>query len=228
MRIAARGAAVLVIFIGVGVAIYLSRGKLAVLTPIDSSVEQIAGTIRSWGRWAVVGSLSLMVAHSFVPLPAELIAIANGVVGSIVTWTGAMLGAICAFALARWLGRRFVKAILPAQSAAALDDWTQEQGAPVLLISQFLPVVSFNLINYAAGLASVSWGTFLWTTGLGIAPLTFLMVWAGEQLISGRWMLALFLSAACVALTLLGYVITRRRKSRRADKFLHGDKNRSL
>jgi hypothetical protein len=48
-----------------------------------------------------------MVAHSFVPLPAEIIAIANGmvfgaVVGSIITWTGAMLGAICAFALARW------------------------------------------------------------------------------------------------------------------------------
>lgn len=233
MRIAARGAAVLVIFIGAGVAIYLSRSKLAELTPIDSSAEQIAGTIRSWGRWAVVGSLSLMVAHSFVPLPAEFIAIANGmvfgvVVGSIVTWTGAMLGAICAFALARWLGRQFVEAILPARSTAALDDWTREKGTPVLLISRFLPVVSFNLINYAAGLSSVSWWTFLWTTGLGIAPLTFLMVWAGEQMISGRWTLALFLSTACVALALLGYVITRRRKSRRADKLLHGDKNRSL
>jgi uncharacterized membrane protein YdjX (TVP38/TMEM64 family) len=55
----------------------------------------------------------------------------------------------------------------------------------------------------------------VWTTGLGIAPLTFLMVWAGEQMISGRWTLALFLITACVALALLGYVIARRRKPRR-------------
>ena len=213
------GAVLLAILICAGVAVYLSRDQLAEFIPISSSAEQIAANIRSWGHWAVVGSLSLMVAHSFVPLPAEIIAIANGmvfgaVVGSIITWTGAMLGAICAFALARWLGRGFVEAALSARSAAVLDDWTRENGTPVLLISRLLPVVSFNLINYAAGLTSVSWWTFLWTTGLGIAPLTFLMVWAGEQMISGRWELALLVSAACVALVLLGYVIIRRRKSR--------------
>ena len=213
-------AVLLVILICAGVAIYLSGGQLAEFMQIDSSAERIAATIRSWGHWAVLGSLLLMVAHSFVPLPAEFIAIANGmvfgvVVGSIVTWTGAMLGAVCAFALARWLGRWFVEAILPARSTAALDDWTRENGTPVLLISRFLPVVSFNLINYAAGLTSVSWWTFVWTTGLGIAPLTILMVWAGEWMISGRWELALLISATCLTLALLGYVITRRRNSRR-------------
>jgi membrane protein DedA with SNARE-associated domain len=108
----------------------------------------------------------------------------------------------------------FVEAVLPARYTAAIDDWTKEQGTPVLLISRFLPVVSFNLINYAAGLTSVSWWTFLWTTGLGIAPLSFLMVFAGEEMISGSWKLALLLITACVALALLGYVIARRRKSR--------------
>jgi uncharacterized membrane protein YdjX (TVP38/TMEM64 family) len=130
--------------------------------------------------------------------------------GTAVTWTGAMLGAILAFALARWLGRPFVQAVLPARHAAAIDEWTQKQGVAVLLISRFLPVVSFNLINYAAGLTPVSWWTFLWTTGLGIAPLTVLMVFTGEQMMSGRWKLALALIAACVAVSLLAFVIARR------------------
>jgi uncharacterized membrane protein YdjX (TVP38/TMEM64 family) len=37
-------------------------------------------------------------------------------------------------------------------------------------------------MNYVAGLAPVSWWTFLWTTGLGILPMTILMVWAGERI----------------------------------------------
>lgn len=191
-------------------------GKLSAIIPAELSAEAIADAIRSWGAWAMVGSVLLMVAHSFVPFPSELIAIANGMVfglvmGTMITWIGAMFGAILAFALARAFGRRFVEAILPARYAAAIDRWTEDQGVPVLLVSRFLPVVSFNLINYAAGLTSVSWWTFLWTTGLGIAPLTFLMVFIGEEMISGSWKLALFLISAFVAVAMLSYVIMRRK-----------------
>ncbi len=212
------GAALLALLLGGSVAFYWARGDLASILPVDLSAEQIADAIRSWGAWAIVGSVLLMVAHSFVPLPSEFIAIANGivfglVVGAIITWIGAMLGAILAFALARWLGRWFVESILPARYTAAIDHWSSEQGTSVLLVSRLLPVVSFNLINYAAGLTSVSWWTFLWTTGLGIAPLTFLMVFAGEQMISGSWTLALFLLSACVAFGLLGYVVAKKRRS---------------
>jgi uncharacterized membrane protein YdjX (TVP38/TMEM64 family) len=60
-----------------------------------------------------------------------------------------------------------------------------------------VPVISFNLINYAAGLTAISWWTFIWATGLGILPLTFLMVLMGDRLWSselGPW-LGLLLTA---------------------------------
>ena len=212
------GVALFAILVGGMAAFFLAGGDPTPIAAIGLSAEQIAETIRSWGAWAVIGSVLLMVLHSLVPLPSEFIAIANGivfgfVVGAVITWIGAMLGAILAFALSRWFGRRLVEAILPARYTAAIDEWTKEQGMQALLISRFLPVVSFNLINYAAGLTSVSWWTFLWTTGLGILPLTFLMVYAGEQMMSGRWKLALYLIAACVAVSLLAYVVARKRKA---------------
>jgi uncharacterized membrane protein YdjX (TVP38/TMEM64 family) len=215
---AVAGAALLALLLGGTTIFYLAGGDLRQLVSFDMTVDQIAQTIRSWGAWAVVCSILLMVAHSFVPLPAEFIAIANGIVfgivaGSLITWVGAMLGAVLSFALARWLGRWFVDAILPARYTSAIDEWASKQGVPALLISRFLPVVSFNLINYAAGLTSVSWWTFLWTTGLGIAPLTFLMVFAGERMMSGKWELALVLISACIAISLLAYVIARKRKT---------------
>ncbi len=211
------GLALLALLLGGLAAFYLVRGDLAPIMPFGLSVEDVVAKIESWGAWAVAGSLLLMVAHSFVPFPSEFVAIANGMVfglgmGTAVTWAGAMLGAILSFALARWLGRPFVHAVLAERHCAAIDEWTRKQGVAVLLISRFLPVVSFNLINYAAGLTPVSWWTFLWTTGVGIAPLTFLMVFAGEQMFSGGWKIALAAVAACVAIGLLAFVIARRRK----------------
>ncbi|MCL4802120.1 MAG: VTT domain-containing protein, partial [Burkholderiales bacterium] len=77
---------------------------------IDAHVGSLAETIRSWGRWGVAASIGLMIAHSFVPFPAEVVALANGMVygafwGTVVTWIGAMLGASAAFAVGRARGR---------------------------------------------------------------------------------------------------------------------------
>jgi uncharacterized membrane protein YdjX (TVP38/TMEM64 family) len=211
------GAVLIALTVGL-VVFYQLGGELVSVFLLGRSAAEIADQLRSWGTWAVAVSVLLMMAHSFVPLPSELIAIANGivfglVVGTAVTWVGAMFGAVLAFALARWFGRGFVETVLPARYTASIDEWTREQGTLVLLISRLLPVISFNLINYAAGLTPISWWTFLWTTGLGIVPLTFLMVFAGDEMISGRWMLALILIAACMAIVLLGYVVVKRRKS---------------
>lgn len=212
------GFLLLAILMGGIAAFWLTRGELPPILSLEWSAEKIAEEIRSWGPWAVIGSMLLMIAHSFVPFPSEFIAIANGmifgiVLGTLVTWTGAMLGAILSFALARWLGRPFVQAVLPARHANAIDEWAQKQGTGILLISRFLPVVSFNVINYAAGLTSVSWWTFLWTTGLGIIPLTSLMVIAGEQMLSGSGKTALFIIAVCIAISALWIAIVCRRRN---------------
>ncbi len=59
---------------------------------IDLSAEAIQARIKSWGIWGVVGSIVLMALHSFIPFPAEVVAIANGMVfgpiwGTLITWT---------------------------------------------------------------------------------------------------------------------------------------------
>jgi hypothetical protein len=134
------GVALLAILLGGMAVFFLAGGDPTPIAAIGLSAEQIADTIRSWGTWAMIGSVLLMVVHSLVPFPSELIAIANGivfgtVVGTIITWIGAMLGASLAFALSRWLGRRFVQAILPARHTTAIDEWTKDQGTQVLLVS---------------------------------------------------------------------------------------------
>ena len=182
------------------------------------SMDRIQGLVRSAGPWAVVVSLGLMILHSFVPFPSEFITVTNGMVfglakGVVVTWVGAMAGAVMAFGLARSLGRPFVVRRLSEEQERRLEKWVGRLGTDTLLVGRFVPAISFNLMNYAAGLAPVSWWTFLWTTGLGILPMTILMVWAGESIDKiPLWTWALL---AFSALLLVAIVHAARRMKRK-------------
>lgn len=203
-RIALRIGLALVLVLGVvattGAAVYLGlAGGL--------SVRTLEETILSWGPWGVFASIGLMVLHSFVPFPAELLALANGMVygplwGVVVTWTGAMLGAFAAFGLARALGRPFVERMVARRHWDLLDEWTAVRGWRLLLIGRLIPVIAFNLINYAAGLTRISWWTFAWATGVGILPMTALMVLAGDQLEALGWEMVLLALAGALILWL--------------------------
>ncbi len=150
-------------------------------------IEELAQSIRAFGNWGVAVSIGLMIVHSFIPFPAELVALANGLVygtifGTLITWIGAMLGAQAAFWTARSFGRSIVERHVQADRRARIDRWIARNGTFALLTMRLMPVIAFNLVNYVAGLARVRWWTFTWTTAIGILPLTFLMVAAGDWL----------------------------------------------
>lgn len=155
-------------------------------------VEEMAAWLLSTGAWAPLAVIVLMVVHSFVPFPAEILALCAGAVfgtllGAVLIWTGAMLGALVAFGIARGLGRKPLRAVLSGAQLRQMDAWTEERGALALLAARLIPLIAFNLINYAAGLTRVRVWTFVWTTALGILPVTLLSTWFGAQMLDMDW-----------------------------------------
>ncbi len=153
----------------------------------SASPESFKNLVLSWGEWGVVASILLMMVHSFVPFPAEFVAIANGMCfgliwGTVITWVGAMLGALMAFALSRRFGRPFAERLIAHKNWHGIDDGIARYGGSGVFLGRFIPVIAFNLINYAAGLTKISYWTFVWTTGLGILPMTTLMVLLGSEM----------------------------------------------
>jgi uncharacterized membrane protein YdjX (TVP38/TMEM64 family) len=179
---------------------------LGVNTPSLSTTD-VEDLVASWGIWGVAGSLLLMVLHSFIPVPAEVIAVANGMCfgllwGAVVTWSGAMLGAAAAFAIARSLGRPLVRHFVPEPRRRQLDRYARSAGT--LLILRLITIVSFNVVNYAAGLAGTGWWTFLWTTALGILPMTILTAVLGARIFDVSWEIWAAIAVAMIVLWLLG------------------------
>jgi uncharacterized membrane protein YdjX (TVP38/TMEM64 family) len=179
------------------------------------SLATIEEAIVSAGHWAVAVSIGLMILHSLVPFPAEFITIVNGMVwgpfwGLVITWTGAMTGAYLAFGLSRTFGQPFVARMVKNRHMGSFHQWLAEHEAGAVFISRFIPVISFNLINYAAGLTRMSWWTFTWATGLGILPITILMVVMGSRIQTLTWQgWALFLFIG-LALWGMGHLMHRR------------------
>jgi uncharacterized membrane protein YdjX (TVP38/TMEM64 family) len=209
-----RAIALVILLALAGLASYLVfSGRLGLTDLTGKAVADYVVSLGVWGQLAVIG---LMIAHCFIPFPAEIIAIAAGMCygvawGTFLTWLGAMMGAALSFWLARLFGQPFVELVAGDRYSGVLQRWADRQGAYALLISRFIPVIAFNLINYAAGLTRVSWFTFLWTTALGILPLTVLMVLMGHQMRDPKladW--GVF--AVAGALLWLAVVLVRRRR----------------
>jgi uncharacterized membrane protein YdjX (TVP38/TMEM64 family) len=192
---------------------WLIGDRAGALTGLVSlSPADIAAFVARWGMWGVAASLLLMVVHSVVPLPAEVIAVANGMMfgtvgGIAVTWSGAMLGALSAYGLARWLGRPAVRGMISEAGRARIERWTGR--ADALLVLRLIPLISFNLVNYAAGLAGVGWWRFLWTTAIGILPMTLLTAVLGARIFEIAWPVWAVIAAAVVVLWLAGRRLCR-------------------
>ena len=187
---------------------------------LSLTAADVQGYAEAWAPWSAVVSIALMVLHSFVPLPAEIIAVANGMMfglfgGVVVTWAGAMLGAVLSFGIARGYGRPALRWLVSERRWQAIDKW--ELRPMSLLIARLIPVISFNLINYGAGLARVRWWPFLWTTGIGILPLTVVSVLLGDTILQASWTIAGIIIASAAVLL---FVLRHGRMQRLINSFL--------
>ena len=158
-------------------------------------MEAFLGSIEFWladlGGWAYVVAPLVMAGVAVLPIPAEAPAMANGVlfgplVGSGLTWLGAMLGAALSYEIARGAGRPLAERIAGRNAMARVDAAVGKGGWWGLLGLRLVPVVAFTALNWGAGLCGVPRWRFLWTTGLGIVPGAVLFTTSGVGL-SALW-----------------------------------------
>jgi len=154
-------------------------------------VDVIFGNLEAWlvaiGPWAYVVAPLIMATVSILPIPAEAPAMANGilfgpVIGSVVTWTGAMAGAWVSYELAKGWGRPVALRIANEGAMARVDRATESAGWWGLIVLRFIPVVAFTALNWGAGLCNVPRSRFLWTTAFGILPGVVLFTSSGVGL----------------------------------------------
>jgi uncharacterized membrane protein YdjX (TVP38/TMEM64 family) len=183
----------------------------------DPSPARLSQLLADTPMWLPVLLVGLMILHTLVPVPAELLALAAGMAlgpvwGTVTIWIGAMLGAYVGFFLARALGQPFLRHMVSPARLERLQHWLQQTDVPLLLAVRLLPLISFNLVNFALGLSAIGWWRFTWTTAVGIVPVTVCVVAFGAHL--DDWRILLLVTLAACLVGWIGYRFWRTRRRR--------------
>jgi len=144
--------------------------------------------ILSYGPWAPIVSIALMVVQSLVPfVPGLVITIANAWIfgwqfGALYSWIGALLGAILDFGIARWYGRLVVERFANKKYLCMTDMFLQKYGLLAIFITRLTPIIPFKVVSYGAGLTTIPLWRFVIATAIGQAPATIMYSILGQNI----------------------------------------------
>lgn len=172
----------------------------SIISQLDLKV--VIDYLRSYGAYAAVVSFTLMVLQAIVaPIPAFLITLSNAaifgwVLGAILSWSSAMVGAALCFYLARALGRGAVEKLTSKGAMKSVDGFFEKYGKYTILVCRLLPFVSFDFVSYGAGLTNMRFFHFMLYTGIGQLPATIVYSYVGSALTGGAK--GLFIGLSCL------------------------------
>ncbi|MBR5125615.1 MAG: TVP38/TMEM64 family protein [Oscillospiraceae bacterium] len=152
--------------------------------------QELQSLLQGLGSWAAIGYIGLFTVLPAFFFPVAVLALAGGLLfglwyGSFYTFIGAILNCSLMFFLARYAGRKQVEALirskLSGQWQKRIETLNSSGGFLFLIILRLIPAVPYNLINYAFGLSSMSFGTYILASTIGIIPGTFAFINIGDK-----------------------------------------------
>lgn len=231
---AARGRLIRIALLAAAIAAVVLLGREGA-----SYIPRALEAVRGLGPWAALGFIGIYAVATVSWVPGSILTLAAGAVfgllaGTVYTLVGATLGAALAFLVARHLARGAVERRLACNPRLrAVDEAVGRQAGKVVLLLRLSPIVPFNALNYALGLTSVRFRDYVLASAVGMAPGTFMYVYAGHAagvvaegaagVTRGAGYYA-FLGVGLLATVALTIVVTRaaRRALRRSTAFSGG------
>ncbi|HSA87228.1 MAG TPA: TVP38/TMEM64 family protein [Nitrospira sp.] len=137
----------------------------------------------------LIGSMACAVIIPPIPsLPLDLVAgaVFGPFYGALYAIIGAEIGAIGCFLLGRALGRDALSKLLRTE-ATFCQMCTDHQLMGLMFVARLIPVFSFDVVSYGAGLTNISLKSFALATLFGMAPPTFALTYFGSSIVSAQW-----------------------------------------
>lgn len=197
------------------------RSQVAETRSVLSSGDQevIREYIRSYGAWAPVVSVLLMVSQVVIaPVPASVIQLANGVVfgiagGAVLNLIGQMAGATVAFFISRSLGRSTAERLAGrVDEHGVVEHWIDRWGGKALLLVRMVPGMPSDFVSYLMGLTPMPARKYLLVSFIGYVPQSIAYAWLGDYATDWFWWIVL---AGFGISGIIGIVVWAMRKFRR-------------
>jgi uncharacterized membrane protein YdjX (TVP38/TMEM64 family) len=134
---------------------------------------------------------ALLCGLAYIPaavlfVPASVLTLGAGFVfgvarGTVIVSLGSTAGAAAAFIVARTVGHDWVAGRIARYPALdAIGRAVESEAFKVVLLTRLSPLFPFNLLNYAFGLSSVPFKTYVLASWIGMLPGTLMYIYLGS------------------------------------------------
>jgi uncharacterized membrane protein YdjX (TVP38/TMEM64 family) len=167
-------------------AVGLALLTLILFAPVHSILNAAVDWTEHLGAWGAVAFIVFYAGATVLMAPGSVLTLAAGALfglarGVLYVWLGAMLGALSAFLLGRYLARNWVARKLTAYPTfAAIDRGVANEGWKIVMLVRLSPVFPFALVNYGFGLTQVPLGQYLAASAVGMIPGAMMYVYIGS------------------------------------------------
>ena len=179
------------------------------------SVDQnfLRQTLIEWGIWAPVLFVLLQALQVIVaPIPGEVTGVLGGFLfgewyGLLYSLVGMTLGSVAAFAIGRWLGARYVRALVGQEIWDRMHFLVEARGSGFCAITYLIPGLPKDMASYLFGMSSMRLWLFALVSTLGRVPGTWVLSTQGAHAAAGHYHYVLLVTAivAMAALPLYYY-----------------------
>ena len=149
------------------------------------NIQQLLTTAGSLAPLLFMAVMAAAVVISPIPsLPLDIAAGAffGPFLGTLYAALGALGGSVISFMITRKLGRELIEPFLGGHINFC-KECSDKLLTKVVFLSRLIPVVSFDIVSYGAGLTRMSLKKFCLATFLGMLPLTFVYTYFGSTLV---------------------------------------------
>lgn len=177
---------------------------------IDLRPGEIRDYILQFGWLAPLVYILLFTVRPLILFPTSVLSVAGGLAfgmlpGVVYTVVGATLSALVAYYIAIRFGDRFLHHF-ETGSYEKVQHKIEEDGFFYVLILRLIPLVNFDLVSYASGLAKVRLPGYIFATTVGMIPGAFANNFLGSSLASGDFKMIILALVVLVVLTLVATV----------------------
>ena len=206
----------ILIAVGVVAAVYLVLRYYGVTDDIRlENVPKIKTWVAGFGKIAPLVYIGLYLVSTVFFLPGSPVTVLAGFVfgplwGIFYASVASIISISIAFLIARYVARDLVEGWVKNNAQfRKIDEQVEEQGWRILMFTRLVPIFPFNLQNYAYGLTSIRFSTYVLVSAIFMLPGTAAFVQLGGAFVSGEgniWKTLLYLGIAGVLMLLLSLI----------------------
>ena len=206
----------ILITVGIVAAVYFVLRSYGVTDEIRlENVPKIKTWVASFGKIAPLIYIGLYLVSTVFFLPGSPVTVLAGFVfgplwGVFYASVASIISVSVAFLIARYVARDLVEGWVKDNAQfRKIDEQVEEQGWRILMFTRLVPIFPFNLQNYAYGLTSIRFSTYVLVSAIFMLPGTAVFVQLGGAFVSGEgniWKTLLYLGVAGVLMLLLSLI----------------------